>query len=72
MQRALEILLKTQEQHGGMPFDPKRKKRRKNVIYKIVCNGWEKKLISIRIAIPYAGTTHKVPSNKQIFRKFVK
>jgi hypothetical protein len=29
MQRAVEILLKTQEQYGGMPFDPKRKKRRK-------------------------------------------
>ena len=30
-----------------------------------------KKIISIRVAIPYAGTTYKVPSNKQIFRKFV-
>ena len=43
----------------------------KNVNYKIICNGWEKKIISIRVATPYNGITHKVPSNKQIFRKFV-
>jgi hypothetical protein len=56
---------------GECPLTQNGKNGEKNVICKIVCNGWEMKIISIPIAIPYAGTTHKVPSNKQIFRKFV-
>jgi hypothetical protein len=56
---------------GECPLTQNGKNGEKNVIYKIGCNGWEKKIISFRIAIPCAGTTHKVPSNKQIFRKFV-
>jgi hypothetical protein len=52
---------------GECPLTQNGKNGEKNVICKIVCNGREMKIISIPIAIPYAGTTHKVPSNKQIF-----
>ena len=46
-----------------MMEDLSNKSKKRNVNYIIICNGWEKKIISIQVAIPYAGTTHKVPSN---------
>jgi hypothetical protein len=56
---------------GECPLTQNEKNGEKNVNYKIVCNGWRKKIISFRVAIPYAETTYKMPSNKRIFRKFV-
>ena len=52
--------------------DLSNKSKKRNINYKMAGNGWSKTIIPPRTAISYAVTAYKMPSNRGIFRKFVR